>query len=72
MKGCECGAGKGIVGKEVGEGRDKGVALGESWSSGGRQESRGGRHPGFWEDSESSGEVGKGRACWWSGRGIGG
>ena len=37
-------------------------------SSGGRQESRRVRHPGFWEGSESSGEVGRGRACWWSGR----
>jgi hypothetical protein len=28
LMGCERGAGKGIVGKEVGEGRDYGVALG--------------------------------------------
>jgi hypothetical protein len=28
LKGCECGARKGIVGKKVGEGRDNGVALG--------------------------------------------
>jgi hypothetical protein len=38
--GCERGAGKGIVGEEVGEGRDYGVALGgvvgagkDQWSS---------------------------------------
>jgi hypothetical protein len=33
-KGCECGAGEGIVGKEVGEGRDNGVALGGAVGAG--------------------------------------
>jgi hypothetical protein len=34
LKGCECGAGKGIVSKEVGEGRDYGVALGGAVGAG--------------------------------------
>jgi hypothetical protein len=34
LKGCECGAGKGIVSKEVGEGRDDEVALGGAVGTG--------------------------------------
>ena len=34
LKGCECGARKGIVSKEVGEGRNNGVALGGSVGAG--------------------------------------
>jgi hypothetical protein len=34
LKGCECGVGKGITGKEVGEGRDDGVALGGAVGAG--------------------------------------
>ena len=34
LKGCECGTGKGVAGKEVGEGRDKGVALGGAVGAG--------------------------------------
>ena len=34
LKGCECGTGKGVAGKEVGEGRDNGVALGGAVGAG--------------------------------------
>ena len=34
LKGCECDTGKGVVGKEVGEGRDNGVALGGAVGAG--------------------------------------
>jgi hypothetical protein len=71
LKWCERCAGEGIVGDEVGEGRDYGVALGGVVVGAGKD------HVefitvGVGGGSEDSGEVDRGRACGWSGKGIGG